>query len=88
MKTTFQNKYKALEKEVANKIQDLINKKGKESKHRSEKVLKVKDDQQFNLLGGRYLTEISTNDLIDNHGYSYQYHCLTLEQLCEIVDSF
>lgn len=88
MKTTFQNKYKALVEDVADKIYDLIEKKGKESKHRNEKVLRIKEDQQFNLDGGRWLVEMTGSELIDNKGYSYQHECLTLEQLCEIVDSF
>ncbi len=89
MKTKFQNKYKALVEEVADKIYDLIEKKGKESKHRNEKVLHIKsDDLQFNLDGRRYLVEISKNELIDNQGYSYNHSVLTLEQLCEIIDSF
>lgn len=89
MKNEFRRKYLDLEKEVSEKIAELIRKKGVEGKHRgaSEKVLKVKGDQQFNIEGGRYLTEITGNDLIDNEGYSYQHSCLTLDQLCEVVDS-
>ena len=89
MKNEFKIKHNILEQEVANKIDKLIQKKGVKSKHRgeSEKVLKVKGDQQFNLDGGRYLTEITKTELIDNSGYSYQHSCLTLDELCEVVDS-
>lgn len=89
MKNTFRRKYLDLQSEVASKIAELIDKKGKESKTLSCMVLKIKkEEQQFNLDGGRYLTEISKAVLIDNNGYSYNYDVLTLDQLCEIVDSF
>ncbi len=87
MKTKTQ-KYQELEKEVAVKIEKLIKKKGVESEHITDLVLKIQDDQMFNLEGGRYLTEITSKILIDNNGYSYNHSCLTLEQLCEIADSF
>lgn len=89
MKNEFRRKYIDLEREVAEKVAELIDKKGVDSKHRgaSERVLKVKGDQQFNIEGGRYLTEITKTELIDNNGYSYNHSCLTLDELCEAVDS-
>lgn len=86
MKNDFRRKYLDLEKEVSQKINSIVEKKGKEGTH-ARQVVKIKDDQQFNLDGGRYLVEISHNQLLDNNGYGYQFSCLTLEQLCEIVDS-
>jgi hypothetical protein len=88
MKTTYQNKLATLQKEVTDKIKALIIKKGKESKHKYEQVLRVKAGQQFNLDGGRYLVEISDVELIDNDGHTYAHDVLPLEKLCEIVDSF
>jgi hypothetical protein len=85
---TLLKKHKALRQEVASQIAFLIHNYGQESNHQNEKVLHIKDDQQFNLDGGRYLTEVSTTELIDNCGYTYHYDVLTLEQLCEIADSF
>lgn len=86
---TFVQKHKELEEKLNQRISVLIDRKGIESKHRNCLVLKVKsDDLQFNLEGGRYLTEISEDRLIDNEGYDYNFSCLTLEQLCELVDSF
>jgi len=85
---TFIKKHKTLEKEIIAVIEQLIKAKGVESKHRGDVlVLKVKDDQQFNLDGGRYLTEITSNELIDNQGYNYNLSVLSLEQLCEVVDN-
>ena len=84
----FITKHNTLQREAAAKIAKLIKKRGKESKHRNEQVLKIKDDQQFNLDGGSYLIEMTPTELIDNYGHSYSYDCLNLEQLCEIADSF
>jgi len=84
---TLKQKYKKLEVAVKLRIRAKLLKKGVKSEHSSETVLKVKDDQSFNLDGGRYLTEISATDLIDNCGYSYDYSCITLEELCEAVDN-
>ena len=81
-----QDKYKKLEIAIGMRIRAKILSKGVESEHRSEKVLKVKDDQMFNLEGGRYLVEITPTELIDNNGYSYDHSSLELEQLCEAVD--
>lgn len=88
MRTKFQNKHKKLTLEVMEEIERLIEKKGKESEHQNCMVLKVKDGQEFNLEGGRYLQEITRDRLIDNCGYEYHHSALSLEQLCEIVDSF
>lgn len=89
-KTTFQDKYKKLSEQVEQKIMQLVNTKGKGIHHDfiSGNVLVVKEEQMFNLDGGRYLVAISNRHLIDNRGYEYSYSVFTLEQLCEIVDSF
>lgn len=85
----FTNKYRSLSQEVRSRVEQLIDKKGVESDNISGRVLKVKnDDLQFNLAGGRYLTEIGREVLIDNSGYQYGFDVLTLEELCEVVDSF
>lgn len=73
----------AIKLRIAGKIID----KGVESKHRSEKVLRVEnEDHMFNLEGGRYLVEITPTELIDNSGYSYGHSSLELEELCEAID--
>jgi hypothetical protein len=81
------DKYNGLEIAVKIRIRAKIISKGNISKFRTEKVLKIKDGQQFNLDGGRYLTEISSTELIDNNGYSYDYSVLPIEKLCEAVDN-
>jgi hypothetical protein len=84
---TFTQKRKELEKEIVAKIEKLILKKGVKSTHKNCLVLKVKDNEQFNLDGGRYLTEIGIDGLVDCNGYSYDHSILSLEQLCEVVDN-
>jgi hypothetical protein len=88
MKTTYQDKYKKLEKEVSDKIRGIILTKGEVSEFTSDYVLKVKDEHSFSLDGGRDLAEITATELIDNSGYKYSLTSIGLDQLCEIVDSF
>ena len=83
----FQEKYKALEKEISEKIWKKIEHKGVKSKHSDGFVMKLKEEQMFNLDGGRWAIEIGETILIDNNGYQYNHSVLTLEQLCEIVDN-
>ncbi len=87
MANKWQLKHGTLERQVVARIMSLVIKKGKESKHSTERCLKVKQDQQFNLDGGRWLEEISADKLIDNYGYTYSYSVLTLDQLCQIADN-
>jgi len=84
---TLSQKLRKLEIAVSVRIRAKIIDKGVESSHRSHKVLKVRDNQQFNLEGGRYLTEITDTRLIDNEGYEYFHSALELDKLCEAVDS-
>ncbi len=72
----------AIRLRLANELMD----RGVKSSHSSDIVLKVKDEQMFNLEGGRYLTEISERELIDNNGYRYSHDTIPLEQLCEAID--
>ena len=88
MKTTFRRKFIDLEQEVKEKIASLLIKKGTVSKHRDALVLRLKKEQQFNLDGGRYATEITQEILLDNCGYEYAISVLPLDELCEIVDTF
>jgi hypothetical protein len=86
-KETMLEKYNALQIASRIRISALIMERGVESKHSSEKVLKIKDDQQFNLEGGRYAVEITPTLLIDNEGYQYSHDSLRIEEICEIVDN-
>ena len=86
---SFTQKYNEFEEQIKLRLQKLVKSKGRESKHTNDRVLLIKKDEiQFNFERGRYLTEISETNLIDNYGYSYYYSALTLAQLCEIIDSF
>lgn len=73
--------------EIENKLKSLALKSKKQSKHQSGCCLQVKECQ-FNLEGGRYLDEITGDRLLDNHGYQYNFHVLSLEQLSELYDEF
>ena len=77
-----------LSKKVIAQICVLLDSKGVKSKHSSNIVLQLADEEKmFNLEGGRYLTEITETELIDDRGYTYFLDSITINQLCEVVDS-
>lgn len=88
MKKIFTDKYNELQDEVISHLRKLIEKSDTESKFSNQNILEVKDDQQFNLDDNNYLREVAWHNLIDNHGNNYSFYVLTLEQLCELADSF
>jgi len=80
------------------KIQDFATEKasalqssyGQQSDHSNCTVLKIiGDENQVNLDGSRYLTEIDAEReaLFDNKGYEYYYDVISLECLCQILDN-
>lgn len=89
MKTKYQDKYNKLEQEISKKIDALIKRKGVESEFTNTKVLKIKDEQQYNLEGcNSYAVELAVGTFIGHNGHAYHHSVLSLEKLCEIVDSF
>lgn len=74
--------------ELAQQIQFILEKRGVESQFSTDRVIRVEDEaQMFNFEGGRYLVEISENELIDNCGYRYSLDAIQLEELCSVLDS-
>ncbi len=85
---TLKEKYDALQLAIRIRIASKIINKGVDSTFHPDKVLAVKDDKfKFRLDGGKCLVELTANELIDEEGYQYTHSCLTIEQLCEVVDS-
>jgi hypothetical protein len=81
-------KLEILNQEIIQRIIDLIETKGVKSKHTSNMVLSIQDEEQMhNLEGGRYLVELNSEVLIDNQGYQYHLESLEIKELCEVVDS-
>jgi len=81
-------KLEALNQEMIQRILFLLEEKGVESKFSTKKVLSIKDEQQMhNIEYGRWLVEITADELIDNEGYEYSLHNLGFEELCKVVDS-
>ena len=69
------------------KLCDLIQKKGEESGFVAGKCFKIKEgNYRYNLYDGRYLVEITQQDLIDNSGYTYDYTTLEAKQLLSLID--
>ena len=82
------NKLSQLMNEGIKEIQSLIQTSSDFSDHVSTtQCLKIIDDEfMLNLEGGRYLTEITSEELIDNSGYQYNYSVLETEQLLKLFD--
>jgi hypothetical protein len=87
---TFEQKLQNLYEEARICINRNIDEKSEDSSHLGHhklKVIKIKEgDLMFNLEGGRYLTELSQDSLIDNNGYAYAYGQLDYEELCLLAD--
>lgn len=87
MKTNFQNEFANLLSKTYVFVGKLVDKKGGEGSHTSDKVLKIKDDNlMFNLSDSRYLVEISNNFLIDNEGYHYNHWHLEASDYFKLID--
>jgi hypothetical protein len=78
--------------EINKRIENLIYKKGHESRHNGNQVLHIhNDDLMKNLDVGHpsdsYVVEIGSEGLISNYGHTYNLDTLPMEELCEILDS-
>lgn len=86
---SFFERLESLGSEIVERIKRLVADNGVESDYANIEVLKIDNDNlNFNLEGGRYLVEVSKNELIDNHGYRYDFFVLDLELLAQIADYF
>ena len=63
-----------------------IESKGKKSKHCGGKCIDTNYETSYNMDGDRWLDEFGETHIMDNEGYSYGYHSLSVEQLAEIAD--
>lgn len=84
-KETYARKHNMFRLDIIEKLKFKACKSATQSKHMNTSVLMVKDCQ-FNLSGGRYLTEVSQHELLDESGYRYDFNVLDTEQLCELAD--
>ena len=85
---SYEQKLNNFTKEVVAKLVNKATKSKKPSKHQcNTTAIEVPIAVGFNLDGGRYLDEITPNELVDNRGYSYQFSVLNTEQLCEVLDA-
>lgn len=70
-------------------LSDLVREHGTESKFRNDLVLNCNIiPKDYSLDNGRYLQEISVNELIDNQGYGYSASVLDIEDFFAIVDFY
>lgn len=86
MKTAV-NLLKELNQKIENRIAKKINSIGVKSEHNSKPCIQIKDENiQFNLDGGRYLTEVTKDTLIDNRGYEYDFFVLEMNDFVKVAD--
>jgi len=85
--TSLIDKYKGLEIAIKVRLASKMLRKGEESAFSNNRVLKVKKDEQQYNIAGTYVVEISNDVLIGKNGYEYHHSALTIEQLCELIDS-
>jgi len=67
-------------------IIDKVKQIGVESEHNNFLVIKVNDENAFNLDGDRYLAELGRISIYDNLGHQYNYGTLNHEQLAQLAD--
>ncbi len=86
--TTFKTKLSYLIDDAIAKMRILLYAKGVESEQSNNQCLMISDEKfMYDLDGDRYLTEITENALIDNHGYSYGFFgVLDTEQFLSLID--
>jgi len=83
----YSEKLSELVESALSELRELIAQKGVESEFMSKVCLKIEDDDfAFNLDGGRYLAEITQNELLDNNGYHYDFNVLDTEDLLDVID--
>lgn len=75
--------------EAKAKLSDLVRLHGEESKFKNCKVIKIDSYlDRTELENGRYLSEVSQNELIDDYGYEYSANVLEVTQFLSLVDYF
>jgi len=86
--TVWYDKLVELIDEALSTLDELFIAHGEKSKYSQAIVLKIThEDYQFNLEGGRYLTEITDEwTLIDDSGYQYNSTVLEHSDLMEVID--
>lgn len=83
----FTERFANLFDEASYKLNELIQEKGIKGKYFLQKSLAIQDDNlKFNLEGGRYLSEVHEDNLVDELGYTYSFYILETEQFMQVVD--
>jgi hypothetical protein len=63
-----------------------VKQKGTISKFSPEKTVFVTDEKKFKLNNSRWLSEIGSETILDNMGYSYSYSRLSIKELMDLAD--
>ena len=83
----YSEKLDKLVDEALTTLQELIIKHGISSEHMNCECLRITEEKyNFNLDGGRYLSELHYSRMLDDGGYAYNYSVLPTSDLLELVD--
>lgn len=85
-------KLETLNQEIEKRIFDLIEIKGAKSRHTSDIVLHIQNEEMMYNLdvghpSGSYAVEITPSGITSNFGHTYGHDTLPIEELCNIIDS-
>jgi len=84
---TFTERYKILLNEINRILIDLIEKQKIESNHTTDYCLRIIDEEKmYNVLGGRYIVEVTASVIIDNEGYQYNQSVIDVEEYLDLID--
>ena len=85
---SFQIRFEKFTKDIQNVINEKIKTHGEESKFGYDKVIKLPDDFQYNIIdSSRWITEIKDSEtFIDDYGNHYYLNSINFENLINIAD--
>jgi hypothetical protein len=86
---TYTEKLEGLYVSLQMAIYKTVNKIGVDTKNGSNRIRIKRDDLMFNIEGSHnndYVIEVGEYHLFSAQGLTYNFNCLPMEQLCELVD--
>ena len=86
---TYTQKLEKLEVSLHNSIRKIVNIKGVDTKNGSNRIRIKHDCFMFNIEGSSnndYIIEVGEFHLHSAQGLTYNFNCIGIEELCELVD--
>ena len=84
---TYSEKLEGLYVALQMAIYKEVKKKGKDTKNGSNRIRIRHDDYMFNIEGSNdYVIEVGEYHLHSAQGLTYNFNCISIDNLCELVD--